>query len=59
MKHSVIKYCSKRVLLCNICAFFYSDNFDSCMEVSLCKKLTVVGFNAKYFYRESTPLVLI
>jgi hypothetical protein len=39
--------------------FFFTDNFDSCMKVSLYKKLSAVGFNAEYFYRESTLLYLI
>jgi len=41
------------------CLFFFSDNFDICEKVSLCKKLSVVGFNAKRFYRESALLDLI
>jgi len=38
---------------------FFNDNFDICMKVSLCKKLSVVGFNAKHFYRQSTLLDLV
>jgi hypothetical protein len=42
-----------------IVVFFFSDNFDRFVKVILCKKLSVVGFSAKHFYRESTPLDLI